>query len=308
MAGKKAVSSKSKGKGRGKVDPARPAWDVDKAWRTARVLAAAGCVLGGVAAWGVGRVTLADAARASAEARPMGVVVQIEDRPAWTGGADHPAMVEARRLVADAAGADPLSTGTLTSAAEALGASPWVRNVVQVRRGGDGVIRVWAEFRDPAAVVGSAAGYHLVDAYGVKLPLVYRADQLEPLGLPTIAGVIDPPPRSGQTWAGGVEEGLSLVRLIAGEPWAPRLRWVDVGQRDALGRMNLWLRVGDATVHWGLAPSSPDVPVIEPGGQEKLGALRELADRGFVEDRRAPAYSVSSGKLWRYRPSGLAGG
>ncbi|MEM9294479.1 MAG: hypothetical protein AAGA57_01640 [Planctomycetota bacterium] len=289
-------------------DPTRPAWDVEGARRTLRIGVAVMSVLGGLAAWGVGRVTLADRARASAGDPSVSPVVVVEAPPRWTGGPDHPALEEVRRLVGSAASRDPLDGDGLRAAAEALRGSAWVREVEQLRRGGDGVVRVRVVFRDPAAVVGSAAGYHLVDAEGVKLPLVYRSGQLEPLGLPTIAGVIDPPPASGEAWTGGVSEALSLVRLVSGEPWAPRLKWVDVGQRDALGRVDLWMRVGDATIHWGLSPDSPDVPVAEPGGVKKLVALGELADRGFVADRRSPAYSVSTGKLWRYRPTGLSGG
>jgi len=204
-----------------------------------------------------------------------------------------------RSLVAELAGDDPLDQASLQVAHTALSQSPWVRQVYQLRRGSAGRIIVHAAFREPVAVVLALDGYHLVDAEGVRLPGVYRADQLNYLALPVITGVTHAPPPEGAVWPGDeLQAGLDLAQLIEGEGYAPQVASYDVSDRDALGRLRLRLITERGMVRWGLPPG--DERGLEPTSATKLRWLSSVNRRRGSIDAGGKVVDVYGAAVYVY--------
>jgi hypothetical protein len=149
-------------------------------------------------------------------------------------------------------------------------ANPWIREVRSVvkRRTDDprvGVIEVQANFRSPLARVKIAEEYLYVDGEGWTLPqahvpqwiaffpadkngraryacYVRREDapagvRVEAIPYITIEGVAVEPPAIGKQWkSDDLADGLKLVRLIGGRPYARQIATIDV--RNFAGRVS----------------------------------------------------------------------
>ena len=199
--------------------------------------------------------------------------VSLIDAPAWMS----PMLREdLQRLVAGQFETDPLDPTDLQCAVLALAGSPWVEQVNAVRRSTAGRVHVQARYRQPVAIVEARDGYHLVDERGVRLPGLYLKHQLDELALPLIVGAASAPREEGAVWPGDdVRAGLDLVGLLAGESYVNDVAAIDVGARDARGRIRLILRTErGGKVVWGLPPGQ-DVPV-EPDAATKLRRLRAV--------------------------------
>ena len=128
------------------------------------------------------------------------------------------------------------------------------------------------------AVIEARDGYHLVSPDGVRLPGLYRAEQLRLLNVPAIVGVNSAPPQTGRVWPGSdVQAGLALVRHLAGEPWTSQIEAIDVGRRDSRNRLRLVIHTDDGQVRWGLPPGQAQP--VEPSARTKLQWLRRVAQR-----------------------------
>jgi len=148
-----------------------------------------------------------------------------------------------------------------------------------VQRLEGGRVKVIAAYREPLAVVESEQGYYIVDSQGVRLPGLYGREQVERMSLPRIVGVAsDPPRRAGESWpAQDLQAGLSLVQLLAAEPYLYQIEAFDVSERDARGRIRLVLRTRQGAVIWGLPPGQEHA--IEPSAPVKLDRLRLLVQK-----------------------------
>src|SRR4051812_32738232 len=95
-----------------------------------------------------------------------------------------------------------------------LRASPWIREVRQIRRTyqshpGD-TIEIDCDYRAPVALVQSGPSFWLVDGEGVKLPSQFNASQLDrvvrgadrKINIRVITGVTHNPAMAGRKWNG----------------------------------------------------------------------------------------------------------
>ncbi len=259
-----------------KAKPAkdRPARDLTGVWRVGRVgLWCAALVAIAAGVWW-GHRGLADRIGATRAARPT---VVLHDLPVWMG--EQRAGV-IKQLVLDHVGDNPMDSASLEAAYVALSNSPWIDKVDLVRRSGAGRVEVFVDYRTPVALVEAKDGFHLVDADGRRLPGVYPYAQLQALGLPAIIGAQHAPPQEGKAWQGDdLRSGLTMVRTITGQPWAPQVRAIDVKNdhgRNSSDRPHLLLITRQGRVNWGRAPG--DEGVNEPATDRKLVMLARVAD------------------------------
>lgn len=252
------------------------AWDPKRTLAGLKALGLFALAIALVIGWRYGERYLLDYARQQ-HVEPVGSeMIELVDAPAWMSEG---IREQIRQTVAEPIDPDPLDGWSLRMAAEALRHDPWVRDVNQVTRRTGGRVLVSARYRQPAAVIQARDGYHLVDAQGICLPGVYERHEVQSLGLVLVMGVPDPPPaEAGAVWPGEeVQAGLSLIRLLAAEPYMDKIRSFDVSQRDERGRLRLVLHTESGTVRWGLPPGEEHA--IEPDAAVKIGWLRQMAQR-----------------------------
>lgn len=206
--------------------------------------------------WHVGTQFLEQQAQGRFErelAEAGGVPIVLENAPPWLS----PLLrKELAQRVAEHLRDDPLNADDLNRAAIALSHSSWIERVRRLRRHADGSVSVWADYRQPVAVVEGRDGYHLVDAGGVRLPGLYLTHQLSELDLPLITGVSRAPRGEGERWPGDdLQAGLAMVRVLADAPYRGQIRAIDVHGRDARDRVTISLLTRSGEVRWGLAPT-----------------------------------------------------
>ena len=266
---RKPKTRKSKKKARDK-----PRWDPAKALLGAKALGLAAVLVLVVLGWNRSEQVLGKYASQARSQEVYPDSVELADAPAWVDGMLSERL---REMVAFDVGADPLDGSGLARAAARLRADPWVASVEQVRRAPDGVVRVTATYRRPAAMIAGREGYHIVDRQAVWLdgPVDRAATRWG--GLPLITGVAAPPPQTtGKTWPGGdIDAALTLEQLLRREPYAEQVTAYDVSHRDQMGRLWLVLYTPGPAIVWGLPPGREKS--VEPDAPVKLGALRDWA-------------------------------
>jgi len=173
--------------------------------------------------------------------------------------------------------ADPLSREPLDRVAEALEATGWFVGRPGVFREPEGVLRVQAAWRIPAAVVRRGATDQLVSWDGYPMPVTYKADQSK---LPVIHGVITGGPDGGvksafsRPWEGEeVSAALELLRLLSGKAWTSQVAGIDVKDLAATKRLTIMTRRGGRVI-WGGRASKPLWGEISTAS--KLDRLAEL--------------------------------
>ena len=253
-------------------------WDAK--WDPGRTLLGLKMLGGGAAAvllvigWNAGEASLMHYA---AQVRG-GVVsadqVELVGAPGWMDPKLHEQL---QAQVADAVMDDPLNRRGLALSVELLQENPWVETVTQVRRRGEGHIRVEATYRMPAAVIAGRHGYHVVDRAGVLLEQNIDRAATRFSQLPLVTGVsAGPPAHPGDVWDGtDIDAALTLEETLRREPYADQITAYDVSHRDLNGRLWLVLYTNGPAVVWGLAPGRE--LSVEPEAPVKLGALRDWA-------------------------------
>ncbi len=248
-------------------------WDPQRTLTGLKWLGAAAAIVGTVFGWRFLETALHEYVSQTRAAAVSRADVLLDDAPSWMSDA---VRLRLRRTVAEHVGADPLDPTGLVSAAKALSRDPWVQQVEQVFRRGDGAVAVRARYREPIALVESEQGYRLVDGQGVVLPGIYEPQQARAMALPLITGVSTSAPEPGRGWPGeDLRAGLSLVRFLADEPYAEQIESYDVGHRDNFGRVRLVLYTDRGMVRWGLAPGREQG--LEPAASSKRRWLRQVA-------------------------------
>ncbi len=252
------------------------AWDPKRTLAGLKALGVFALAVALVIGWRYGERYLLDYAKQRQDTPITAEMIELVDAPVWMSEG---IKDQVRQTASAQIDPDPMDGRSLREAADVLRQDPWVREVIQVSRRTGGRILVSARYRQPVAVIEGMDGYHLVDDQGVCLPGLYQANEVKGLGLVMVLGVSTPPPaNAGEVWPGEeVSAGLSLIRLLAAEPYMDKIRSFDVGQRDERGRLRLVLHTEDGTVRWGLPPGEEHA--IEPDAQVKLGWLRQLAQR-----------------------------
>jgi len=255
-------------------------WDPQRTLKGLKYLSVAVLVVGFVLGWRYAERYLG----VYASLRVGGAVnaddVVLLDAPLWM----NPVLTEdIRRSVANQVEKNLLDYKGLERAVFVLSVNPWIERVWTVARSDRGRVRVSVQFREPVAVVEGRDGYHLVDARGVRLPGLYLQHQLDELELPVIVGVSAPPSQEGEAWPGkDLHAGLSLVRLLGGEPYLQQVHRIDVGHRDARGRVRLMLHTQRGLVRWGLPPGMERT--IEPDAAIKKMWLADVyRQRGSID-------------------------
>lgn len=271
------LSSKKKTKPRRRASLEEPkAWDPKRTLAGLKALGIFALAIAMVIGWRYSERYLLDYARQRQTAEVTADMIELVDAPAWMS---ENIRAQVRATASSHIDPDPMDGKSLKQTAEVLRNDPWVKDVIQVARRSGGRVLVSATYRQPVAVIQGFDGYRLVDAEGVCLPGVYPQAQVESMGLVVVTGVASAPPAvPGETWSGAdVQAGLSLVRLLEGEPYMDKIHSFDVGQRDERGRLRLVLHTAEGTVRWGLPPGEEHA--IEPEAKVKLGWLRQLARR-----------------------------
>ncbi|MEX0653382.1 MAG: hypothetical protein WD534_18095 [Phycisphaeraceae bacterium] len=189
------------------------------------------------------------------------------------------AVEQLQQFVAEQVSADPLDGESLRYAALELEQHPLVRRLHQVRRVAGGQVIVEATYRQPTAMIESDGVFNVVDAEGVRLPLLYLPHRAESLDLPLIVGVGANASPVGEVWPGrDVQAGLALVQMLRDEPFAEQIRAYDVSQSDGRGRLRLVLHTTTGgLVRWGLPPGQEQT--VEPEAMTKIHWLRHVDDR-----------------------------
>jgi hypothetical protein len=163
----------------------------------------------------------------------------------------------------------------LAAAGTRLADSGWFERVQSVRSIGRGVVLVEAVWHVPAAVVRDGERDRLISARGVLMPVDYPAGQAP---LPAIVGAAAAPPRAGSgtlavgaPWSGeDVRGALSLLALLAPEPWRVHVREIDVAGFGEAREMALVTRAGTRIV-WGGPPEA-----FTPGQVDSASRLQRL--------------------------------
>lgn len=219
---------------------------------------------------------------------PTAPRVVLVDQPAWMSQELMEQIVDTARPVGVHSVFD---RQLLMDTAQALAASPWIKQVRQVRRtyvnGPGDTLEVDCIYRVPTALVQWQSYYWLVDGDGVKLPAMYSSQQLPramagpdgELTLRVIQGVTHTPGRAGKPWIGeDLAAGLEVVKLLSGQPFAEELPIVDVanfnGRRDPQAAQIVLITRYNTQIRWGRPPSAKDYFVEVPVSQK----LQSLAD------------------------------
>jgi hypothetical protein len=174
-----------------------------------------------------------------------------------------------------------------------LRASPWIRQVRQVRRvyqeqPGD-TIEIDCDYRAPVALVQADNAFWLVDGEGVKLPAQFdlrQTDQVvkgadRKINIRIITGVKHATVAAGKKWPGDdLAAGLDMVKLLYGLPYAEEIVTVDVsnfGGRKSIKNAQLTLGTMRGTsIRWGRPINGGDDFFVEIPTQRKLETLKQI--------------------------------
>jgi hypothetical protein len=188
-----------------------------------------------------------------------------------------------------------------------LVASPWIREVRQIRRvyrdrPGD-TIEIDCDYRAPVALVQyNRDAFWLVDGEGVKLPASFNLSQLNrvvrgadgKMNIRIITGVQHKPVPVGTKWPGeDLAAGLDMVRLLYGLPYAEEIVQVDVsnyGGRDSIKEAQITLGTTQGnTIKWGRPINGGNDFFVEISTQRKLETLKEIFEQ---------YHQVDAGQQW----------
>lgn len=239
-------------------------------------------VLGG-AAWGL---HLLDGVARAAQARQT-AVLRWAELPPWLSAPEQAAVLAEIAAAANVPPEADLHAPDLCErVAAALSACPWIERVERVTKQADGVVRVAAQFRRPAAMVARGTTAHLVSESGVRLPREVSVEEAPRYHFLVIVGARAAPPAVGEVWPGeDVKAGVALARFIdeaaaAGHAsMRSSLRMIDVKQVGRLsepggGAMVLLTDQPESRILWGLPPGAEYD--VERSAADKLRALNAI--------------------------------
>jgi hypothetical protein len=228
--------------------------------------------------------------------------VVLMNRPAWMSDL----LAEEIVRTAKPAGAhSAFDHQMLVDIDRILRASPWIRDVRQIRRTyqdhpGD-TIEIDCDYRAPVALVQAGQSFWLVDGEGVKLPSQFSTSQLDrvvrgadrKVNIRIITGVTHIPVAPGKKWPGDdLQAGLDMVKLLYGLPYAEEIVTVDVsnfGGRLKAKEAHLTLgTTHDTFIKWGRAINSGNDFFVEIPTQRKLEVLKQIRDQFGRIDAHQP--------------------
>lgn len=280
------------------------AWDPQRTLAAVKLLLILAAAIGAGYGWRFGREALLDYARNRAPAVMQPDRVILADAPTWMGEA---LSARLRGLVAAEIHGQPLDGNALARAVGVLRHSPWVETVHRVERRSLDEVVVRADYRRPVAMVETRDGYHLVDAFAVRLPGVYHPSHRRQLHLPLIVGLRTAQPLVGEVWADDtLRAGLALRRVLAQTTILQEIASIDVSHHDERGRTRLvlWTDQGrdlarSPHVIWGLPPGAESP--YEPDLATKIARLAVVIRRASA---RAKIVDISGAAVWQHEPLG----
>lgn len=300
LSGSNGRPKKSKTRKTAKTAKPAKAWDPRRTLAALQVLAAGGLLLGLVVGWRHAQEALIRYVKAHQVQTISTDQVSLVGKPLWMS----------RKLEKDLAAtaaaqisSDPLDNTGLQRVVQVLGANPWVKRVNRIQRLTGGQVKVYAQYREPTAMVVNEDGCRLVDGEGFRLPGLWDRAQAEKIGMPMIAGVSSSPGREGELWPGSdLQAGLSLVQLLQGEPYLSQIESFNVSQRDARGRIRLVLKTKSGMVRWGLPPGQEQT--IEPDAATKKQWLATVYKRRGQIDAGGKVVDVYGAAVFVHQPEG----
>lgn len=216
--------------------------------------------------------------------------IEFVEMPRALRGRADTVMVERMEPVLDGSWTDP---ALCERAAAAISDVGWVSAVRWIRRGGDGVLRVYCSYRLPYALINAGGTFYAVDRTGVRVPGEYGYDASFVL----LDGIHGSPPAEGALWPGeDVQAALRLAEVIRDEPYARQITGIVVS--NFAGRLNpnqshvsLATDRAGGRVHWGSAPGRE---IEENSVHEKLEILRANFSRSGRVDAGHTVIDVST--------------
>lgn len=222
--------------------------------------------------------------------RPPGV--ELVNRPAWMSDLLAEQII---RMVKPTTPSPATDRQLLVDRVALLRASPWVKEVRQVRRvyrnGPGDTLQIDCEWRTPTALVQWKDEFVLVDRDGVRLPEKYRHDQLPQLlrsrdgrtNLRIIEGVEKPPAAPGSQWPGeDLKAGLDLVSTLAAYDWTDEIERVNVsnfgGRIDPRSAQLTLITRYNTELRWGRPVHANDY-FVEVAWERKLERLKQIRER-----------------------------
>ncbi len=206
--------------------------------------------------------------------------IELADAPPWMSPAVRQTLTG---LIAQQIDANPFGHNSLKQAVFVLSTNPWVERVNKLERVHPGRLRVYAQYRQPIAVVEGRDGYHLVDHQATRLPGRYLKQQVAHLRLPVIVGVSFAPPHPGQRWRGrDLQAALGLAQTLSDQPYLGQIQSIDASDRDTRNRIRLLLHTDRGLVRWGLPPGQEQG--LEPAAEIKKQRLALVyRQRGAID-------------------------
>jgi len=267
------LSNKKKKKRKTSRGAVGTGWDPQRTLMGLKIAGGIALAVAMIVGWNATERTLGQYARDARSADISPESVRLVDAPSWIDAALRDQLYQ--RVVFSVTD-NPLDSRGLQDAVSMLNESPWIAEVHQVRRSPHGVVKVFADYRTPAAVVASSQGYYVVDRGGVRLegPIDRAASRWG--GLPLVTGVSAAAPAPGKTWEGAdIPAALALENILHREGYADQITAYDVSHRDLMGRLWLVLYTDGPAIIWGLPPG--EERAVEPEAPIKLAALRDWA-------------------------------
>ena len=184
---------------------------------------------------------------------------------------------------------DPLDGGILKIIAQHYmdyqrrGENAWIKSIVYVRRAWlphQQIIEIYAKYRRPAALLITQGKGYLLSGSAVRLPGTYLPVDFERLAwLPWLVHThVSVVGRGVRVSSPAVEAGLSLVKLLAPEPWHAQVREIDLanfGGAVSKTAPEIVLRTRDGhEVLWGMPPGQEGF--YEVPAARKLMMLSEV--------------------------------
>lgn len=186
--------------------------------------------------------------------------------------------------------------------AEAFGLSPWVEEVVSVRKSFPAKVLVVLQYRRPVAMVEVKRGQYPVDGQGVLLP-PQDFSAAEAHEYPTISGVVSTPQGpAGTAWGDEVVEDAARLAAELGPSWKKLRLTAIVCPRTTESHTRIDAGVfvltaqGGSRIIWGHAPGT-DHPG-ELSTEQKVGRLENYVSRFGGFDRPHGPYQIDI-RHWR---------
>ncbi|MBL8763095.1 MAG: cell division protein FtsQ [Phycisphaerae bacterium] len=167
---------------------------------------------------------------------------------------------------------DPFDRNALEATRLRLLETGWFERIFSVRREANGLVRIEADWRVPAALVRYRDRDRLVSSKGELLEPAFKAGEAD--GFKVIVNPSKPPPRIGEAWLGGdVQGALALLGSLRPYPFFDQVASIDASAYASKKQLVIITTSGSRLI-WGGAPS--DTTLGEASAATKLAHLAAI--------------------------------